>query len=137
MTDWIEFIASLNVIDYLDGFLSTFQYADWRGAFKSHGIDGLIDEFLACLTSSNCWTIQVSRHCGWSGAQIEKLLGRYGVRVWGRGFNGDEIYFRVKERQARWAEYLLMRRGIPVTSPPYDPRNANYAERYTPGDEPR
>ena len=137
MTDWIEFVASLNVIDYIDGFVSTFQYADWKGAFDSRGVNGLIDELVACFTARNCWTIQVQRHAGWSGVQIEKLLARYGVSIWGRGFTQDNYFFRVKERQSRWAEYLLMRRGIPVTSTPYDPHNPDYAERHTPGNEPR
>ncbi|MBI5032337.1 MAG: hypothetical protein HZB51_17545 [Chloroflexi bacterium] len=136
MTNWIEFVASLNVIDYIDGFISTFRYADWKGAFASRGVNGLIDEFFACFAAKNCWMIQVQRYAGWSGVQIEKLLNRYGIRVWGRGFTQDNYFFRVKERQARWAEYLLMRRGIPVTSQLYDTRNADYAEWYAPGDEP-
>ena len=136
MPDLIELLAHFDLLDRMDEFLSTFRYADWRGAYARAGVVGIINEFFASLAAINCWTIFVSRRTGWSGEEIEQFLHRYGVRVWGRGFSGDHYCFRVKRRQACWAEYLLTRRGIPVTSVPFDPRTPRYAERYVPGDEP-
>ncbi len=136
MSDWIELLASLDVIDRIEGFIATFRYADWDRAYHARGVNGLLDEFFACLMTLNCWTIRVNRHTGWSGDQIQDLLAHYGVRVWGRGFTTKDYFFSVKERQARWAEYVLLCQGIPVTSRLYDPRNREYAERYAPGDEP-
>jgi hypothetical protein len=132
----LDILARLDVVDPLEGFLSTFRFADWNGAYRRAGFVCIAAEILASLAAINCWTIWVQRHAGWSGVEIEALLMRHGVRIWGRGFVGEQIYFRVKQRQARWAEYLLLRRGVPVTSNPHDPRNAKYAERYAPGDEP-
>jgi len=136
MADLLESLAYLDLVDPVEGFLSTFRYADWNGAYRRAGIIGIAAEFLTSLAALNCWTIWVQRHAGWSGVEIESLLMRHGVRIWGRGFVGEQIYFRVKKRQARWAEYLLLRRGVPVTSGPFDPRNTDYAERYAPGSEP-
>ena len=125
-----------DIVDPIEGILSTFRFADWQGAYQRAGLSGLVGEFMASLASTNCATIWVRRDTGFTGAEIESLLFRHGVRIWGRGFVDDEIYFRVKKRQARWAEYLLLRRGVPVTNSAFDPRNRKYAERYSPGDEP-
>ncbi len=46
----------------------------------------------------------------------------------GHGFAGNAICFRVKRRQARWAEYLLERAGVPVVSAPIDARNIQWAK---------
>ncbi len=136
MPNLLELFATFDLLDRLDEIFSTFRYADWRGAYDRAGIVGVVNEFFASLAAINSWTIFVSRRAGWSGEEIEAFLRRYGVRIWGRGFSGAHFSFRVKRRQARWAEYLLTRRGIPVTSAPFDPRNLRYAERYAPGDEP-
>ncbi len=53
-----------------------------------------------------------------------------------RGIAGDDLYFCVKHRQVEWAEYLLLRAGVPVTSVLNEPRNADYAAGYAPGSEP-
>ncbi len=136
MLKWLEALAYLDIVDPIDGFVATFHYADWDGAYERAGILGLIMEFFASLGALNCWKIWVSRDSDWSGVTIEKFLTRYGVRIWGRGFLGDQIFFRVKKRQARWAEYLLLRRGIPVTSSSFDARNIEYARRHAPDSEP-
>lgn len=136
MSDLLDALAHLDLIDPIEGFLSTFRYADWKGAHQRTGIAGIVAEFFSSLAALNCWSICVYRDAGWSGVEIEALLMRHGVRIWGRGFVDNQIFFRVKKRQARWAEYLLLRRGIPVTSRPFDSRNLKYAERYAPGSEP-
>lgn len=132
MSDWGEVLASFDTLNRIEGFVSTFRYADWQSAYNTNGINGLIDEFLACLVVLNCWTIRVNRHTDWSGDEIEDLLFRYGVRIWGRGFSKNDYSFYVKERQARWAEYVLLSQGIPVTSRLFDPRNREYAKRHAP-----
>ena len=66
----------------------------------------------------------VDRNCGWSGQQIEEMLKAKGIKIWHRGFTKTTLKFRVANRQARYAEYLLWRNGIVVKSKPVDPRNA-------------
>lgn len=67
---------------------------------------------------------------------MERLLRRHGVKIWDRDFTRECLTFRVKRRQANWAEYLLRRRGIPVLSQPFNPLNDEYARRHAPGSEP-
>ncbi|MFO7634329.1 MAG: hypothetical protein R6W76_17400, partial [Caldilinea sp.] len=59
-----------------------------------------------------------------TGYKVEKLLRRYGVRVWGRKVSGTQRSFLVKRSQAVWAEYVLCRAGVPLLKPLLDPRNA-------------
>jgi hypothetical protein len=134
--DLLDIAASFDLIDRIEGAVSTLINADWSGAYNRNGIDGVISEFSACLVSSNAPMIRVSRYSHWRGIDIERLLKRHGVKIWDRGISGDDLYFRVKRRQVKWAEYLLLRAGVPVTSALTDPRNRGYAERYTPGSEP-
>lgn len=67
---------------------------------------------------------------GFTGYNVEKLLRRYGVRVWGRKVSGTQRSFLVKRSQAVWAEYVLCRAGVPLLSPLIDPRNREYPERH-------
>jgi hypothetical protein len=134
--DWLDFPAYFDPIDRIEGAISTFRNADWENAYRARGVAGLLEEFFACVTSYNAPAIRVARGSHWRGIDIERLLKRHGVKVWDRGIAGDELYFCVKRRQIKWAEYLLLRAGVPVTSVLVEPRNANYAERYAPGSEP-
>ena len=136
MADLFEFLAHLDMISRIEGFVSCFLNANWHGAFHHRGFTGLIDEFATSLTGRNAWRFYVPRNCGWSGIEMERLLERHGVKVWDRGFTRDCLTFRVKRRQANWAEYLLRRRGIPVLSQPFNPLNDEYARRHAPGSEP-
>jgi len=95
-----------------------------------------MDTLLRHLCGEHTWRFYVPRNCGWSGIEMERLLERHGVKVWDRGFTRDCLTFRVRRRQANWAEYLLRRRGIPVLSQPFNPLNDEYARRHAPGSEP-
>jgi len=128
--------AAVDQIDRLEGIVSTFLNADWEVAFQRDGLGGLIAECMDCMTGANAPMIQVSRYSSWSGHAIEQLLQRHGVKIWDRGFLGENLYFRVKRRQAVWAEYLLLRAGVPVVSTLIDPRNREYTERFPPRSEP-
>jgi hypothetical protein len=135
--DLLDIPEYFDPINRIEGAISTFLNADWHGAYRRDGIAGVISEFVACVTSDNAPTIRVSRYSHWRGIDIERLLKRYGVKVWDRGLAGDALYFCVKRRQVRWAEYLLLRAGVPVMSVLTEPRNRKWAERYPPGSEPR
>lgn len=70
------------------------------------------------------WT----RGQGFSGADVERLLRRYGVRVFARQYAtkaGDDFGVTVTRGQARWAEFVLRRAGVPLTSPLLDESNRN------------
>jgi hypothetical protein len=70
------------------------------------------------------------RTSAYNGYRVEKLLRRYGIRVWGRRIEGDTQSFIVKEKQAVWAEYVLCRAGVPLACELLDPRNAEYPEQH-------
>ncbi len=136
MPDLLETLASFDIISRIEGFIASFIYADWKGAAKAAGPAGLATEFARSLTGANRWRFWVPRNAGWSGLDIERFLRRYGVAVWDRGFVGDNYYFCVKLRQANWAEYLLLRRGIPILGSLFNPDNRVHGERHAPGDAP-
>lgn len=65
---------------------------------------------------------------GFSGADVERLLRRYGVRVYARQYatkDGDDYGVTVTTGQGRWAENILRRAGVPLTSPLIDESNRN------------
>lgn len=136
MTAWFDFIAGIDLFNRLEGLISSFVYADWKGASRSSGAAGIASEMLRTATGANKHRFWIARDAGWSGVDIENFLRKYGVVLWDRGFLGDEYFFCVKKRQANWAEYLLQRRGIPVHSDPFNAKNAEYGGRYAPGDQP-
>ena len=55
-------------------------------------------------------------HAGWGCSDIQHLLNRNGVRVWGLMYNvsGDILMFTVPKTQANWAYDLLQQEGIPI-----------------------
>lgn len=63
-------------------------------------------------------TFLIPRECGLSGHAIVQMLAEHGVRTWGQMVVCDTIMFTVRQAQARWAEYLLQRAGIPIISRP-------------------
>lgn len=95
-----------------------------------------VDALIRRMWGVRSWRLRVPRDCGWSGYQIEQLLRRYGVKVWDRNLSSHHLSFRVRLQQANWAEYVLCRRGIPVCSPPFNPRNQEYRRWHAPGSEP-
>ena len=136
MADPLAFFVLFDLTNRIEGFVSGFVNANWQGAFQRAGVAGIAAEFVASLTGRNAWRFYVPRNCGWRGIDLERLLKRYGVKVWDRGFTPECFTFCVKRRQANWAEYLLRRRGIPVWSPRFNPLNDEYARRHAPGSEP-
>ncbi len=130
------FYSCLDFFNRLEGAISTFINADWKGARQRNGMPGFAVEFVSSFMSYNSPVILVPRNGSWRGIDIENLLYRHGVKVWDRGILGDNLAFRVKRRQVKWAEYLLLRAGIPVMSTLVEPDNRVYAAGYPPGSEP-
>lgn len=75
---------------------------------------------------------------GNGGIATERMLRKYGIRVWGRElWKKDERAFLVKKSQAAWAEYLMLRAGVQITSPLVNPKGAKAANGHGPGTMPR
>lgn len=67
---------------------------------------------------TNSWTFFIpydaALAAGWNAIQIEDFLNQYGVKNWGSQITGGELFFSVQLEKAQWAEYLLLRQGIPI-----------------------
>jgi hypothetical protein len=61
-------------------------------------------------------TFEIPRDAGWSGRDVEGLLRQHGVKTWGLMIPAysSSILITVRQAQARWAEYVLQRYGVPV-----------------------
>lgn len=79
-----------------------------------------VDDLLCTLRYGRGVKLAWAKAPGWSGARVEMLLRRYGVRVYRRQYayrEGDEYGVHVPVAQGRWAEYVLRRAGCPLTGP--------------------
>jgi len=93
-----------------------------------------IDAWFGQLWHGPLHRISFLRAGDFTGAQVEMLLRRYGIRIWGRELDdAKELAFLVKQKQAIWAEYVLCRAGVPLTGELLDPRNEHYRQRHAPG----
>lgn len=94
--------------------LGTIRYADWRGASQRSGVIGVALESLQTAAGSNTGPFFVPCNSQWKINDIQALLLRHGIKVWGVGYWNNELFFRVKKRQAHWAQYVLLRAGVPL-----------------------
>lgn len=96
-----------------------------------------LDGWLGQLMNGPMHRFTFSSAGDFSGVEVEMLLRRYGIRVWGREMNvPGELALLVKRRQAVWAEYILCRAGVPLTCPLLDARNAAYRQHHAPNTMP-
>jgi hypothetical protein len=113
MRSFLEFLTSFYWIAVPETIFQTFWHADWRRA-KDRGLGGLLNEAIGSLLGTNSWSFFVRLDSGWNGADIARLLKRHGIKMWGYGFANGELYFRVRRSQAAWAQYVLLREGVPL-----------------------
>jgi hypothetical protein len=78
---------------------------------------------LRALIGLDTWTFYVDENSGWRGIEIERLLADQGVHIGSRGFAFGDMFFNIKLDQAEWAEYLMLRAGIPVKYGLHSTRN--------------
>ena len=92
-----------------------FRYADWRGASDRHGTVGVAWEAMQAVLGTNAEPFFIPQRSDWKIGAVKELLARYGITaVWGVGYWNNELFFRVKGRQADWAQYVLLRAGVPL-----------------------
>ncbi len=92
-----------------------FSIFDWITPLKGLWEDIINDP---TLLQSNTWTFFIPYNQalknGWNCRDIEKLMKDYGIKTWGSQITCGELFFSVKLEQAQWAEYLLLREGVPI-----------------------
>ena len=79
------------------------------------------------FTKGPSHTFFIPEDCGCSGHEITAMLQRYGVRTWSGMIINNTIMFTVGERQAQWAQYLLLHHDIPIASGLLDANSARSA----------
>ena len=79
-----------------------------------------LDDLLAVLRNGRGHRLEWYKSSGWAGGDVERVLRRYGIRVYCRdyGHGKTTLGCRVRRRQAAWADYLLRTAGCPLASPP-------------------
>lgn len=107
---WLDLLDMVNVIDRLSGWLMGQRYG---GSYQ------LVFDRSVFL-----------------GADVEAMLARRGVRVFGRRVTSKCGMLSVPTRQADWAEYILMRGGVPLLNGPRNAGNPGWAARHSPGELP-
>ncbi|MBI3957546.1 MAG: hypothetical protein HY328_01965 [Chloroflexi bacterium] len=116
MDTFDDLFGPLNVIDILEGLIRGLAYGDLGYGFE-----------IARADKDGKHTLNEAR----------EILKDYGVDTFWYGFDSQKMYFRVKNRQARWAEYVLLHAGVELLNPAFDQRNAGYAASHAPGWMPR
>ncbi len=69
---------------------------------------------LRILAGLDDYVFYVSLDSGRSGREIERLLARHGIKMWGKGFAHGELFFRVRKRDAARAAKVLQAHNIPL-----------------------
>jgi hypothetical protein len=112
-----EFLQFLTYFDWLAlprTVFQTFMHADWSTAGQKHGAPGIFLEAGASLIGTNTFPFFVPLDSPWGAAEIETLLRSKGIKSWGLGYANNEMFFRVSKKQAAWAQYLMLRAGVPL-----------------------
>ena len=120
----MESLAQMDILHHLDGWFGHW----WNRPFWKAENPLLV--FLENLTWQGHKRFALPRVGDTTGYEAEVFLRNHGIYVWGRGFDGDNLYFNVKKEQASWAEYLMEREGITTGNKPVDPRNEAWAKRH-------
>lgn len=71
-------------------------------------------------------TFYIDLDSGWSGARCERILRPQGVKVYGRVIAKGDAFFQVPTKQAEFAEFLLLKAGVPLKYHLFSERNRRY-----------
>lgn len=86
----------------------------------------------AKYTFGGTHSFRIERDGGWTSYEAENLLRRYGILVYGRVVKEDYVGFSVAVAQANYAEYLLLRAGVPVITKLFNPQNEQFRAQLAP-----
>lgn len=107
----------LNWINRFEGLLSAARYQDTGHRFKIYRIRKIPPKTRCKPHSLN---------------DVRELLGKYKIPCYGLTHDATYMYFSVKKRQARWAEYVMLRAGIgeQLCQRTKETRNEGWAAQY-------
>ena len=110
MNDYI--FGPLNVLDRGEGMIKRLIYRDTAVKFS---------------------ILKIAKGGTHTRADVQAILDRYGVATFGHTHDGTCQHFLVKNRQAVWAEYLLLQSGVDLQNSPIDPKNYGYPSQHPDG----
>ena len=131
-----DFLDAFNLIDRIEGFVSSIAHLDKKRAAAGPPVVGFAAEIARSAVGAGSWSFNLRRESGFTGGDAERLLNHYAIPIWGRRVTGDHYILSVPIRQANWAEYLILRRGMVLDGRLFNPDNQRYAQKYAPGDQP-
>jgi len=131
-----DFLDIFNLASRAEGLVSSILHFDKRKASSGPPVVGVARELALSATGLSSWTFRIRRDEGWTGGDVERLLNPYAIPIWCRRVTGQHFILSVPRRQANWAEYLILRRGMPLEGALFNPDNQRYAMKYAPGDQP-
>lgn len=131
-----DFLDVFNLASRVEGLVSSILHFDKRRASQGPPVLGVAGELARSATGAASWTFRVRRDLGWTGGDVERLLNHYAIPIWCRRVTDKHFILSVPRRQANWAEYLILRRGMPLEGELFNPDNQRYAMKYAPGDQP-
>jgi hypothetical protein len=105
-------------------------YNDIAGNFNY--LDGLEGFVRGLFYGDMGYRFVIQRRAKGGGHSLDDcraMLKERGVATFWYGFDSQKMYFRVKNRQARFAEYILLRAGVELLNPAFDSRNAAWANQ--------
>ncbi len=114
---WYDNLGFLNLLDWLEGLGRGIIYGD------------VTPIRLTLPHPESDWWDENPDVQFWNLTAVQDLLKSYHVKTFWHGFNADQIWTHVPNKQARWAEYLLHRAGAipPLTMQTVDGRNVSWA----------
>ena len=133
MIKLLEFLTSFYWLYLPDVIVGSFWHADWKSVYRRAGVCGLFMECIHSLLGTNTWTFFVPLRGAWRGHDINQLLAEYGIEMWGWGFAYGELFFRVRRNKAEWAQYLMLRAGVPLKHRLLASKSANPSEAASAG----
>ncbi len=117
----------MSIMDILDDFVF--------GPFNLISrIEGLFKEVKYDDSSVRFALVRLDKGGSHNFHEVRTLLNKYGISIFGVTHDSQCLFFRVKQRQAAWSEYLLLHAGVELRIERLiDPRNAKYVAMHTPG----
>ena len=94
--------------------VGNFVNGDWKGSYRRSGALGVAAEAAKSAVGVNTYPFFIPTNSGWQFQDVQALLLRHGIKVWAVGYFRGEMHFSVKRRQAHWAQYVLVRAGVPL-----------------------
>lgn len=94
----------------------------------------IISPFAALIGLAKHGRLHRIEWVGWNGYRVSSLLRTYKIHLYEVGMytrNGETIrWANINHKQAAWAEYILLRAGVPLVNNLIDPRNRKRAAQH-------